>query len=92
LAVVLLLFVIGLEMTPPRLRGLGRNAATRGVPQIAASAAAIGELVCWQSGSWLSALVLGLAVSMSPTTVVLHLLEDLSGLNRVILRVRPRPA
>jgi Kef-type K+ transport system membrane component KefB len=42
LGVVLLLFAIGLEMTPPQLRRLGRDAAALGAPQIAASAAVIG--------------------------------------------------
>jgi Kef-type K+ transport system membrane component KefB len=76
LGVVLLLFAIGLEMTPPQLRGLGRDAATLGVPQIAASAAVIGWLVFWQSAPWEIAVMLGLAFSLSSTIVVLQLLED----------------
>jgi glutathione-regulated potassium-efflux system protein KefB len=50
LGVVLLLFAIGLEMTPSQLRDLGRGAATLGAPQIAVSAALIGGLVVWQGG------------------------------------------
>ena len=76
LGLVLLLFVIGLDMSPPRLRALGRDAATLGVPQIVASAAVIGGLVFWQSASWQSAIVLGLALSLSSTIVALRLLED----------------
>ncbi len=76
LGVVLLLFAIGLEMTPPQLRGLGRDAATLGVPQIAVSAAVIGVFIYWQSAPWEIAVVLGLAFSLSSTIVVLQLLED----------------
>jgi len=76
LGVVLLLFAIGLEMTPSQLRGLGRDAATLGMPQVAASAALIGGLVFLQADRWETAVVLGLGLSLSSTLVVLQLLED----------------
>ena len=76
LGIVLLLFAIGLEMTPPQLRDLGRDAARLGLPQIAVSAAAIGGFMFWQSAPWPIAVVLGLAFSLSSTIVVLQLLED----------------
>jgi Kef-type K+ transport system membrane component KefB len=76
LGVVFLLFAVGLEMTPPQLRDLGRDAATLGVPQIAASAAVIGGVVFWQSAPWDIAVALGLAFSLSSTIVGLQLLED----------------
>lgn len=76
LGVVVLLFVIGLEMTPPQLRRLGRDGATLGVPQIAASAVVIGGFVLWQSAPWSTAVVVGLGLSLSSTIVVLQLLDD----------------
>ena len=76
LGVVLLLFAIGLEMTPPQLRDLGRDAATLGLPQIAASAVLIGGIVFWQAARWETAVVLGLGFSLSSTIVVLQILED----------------
>jgi Kef-type K+ transport system membrane component KefB len=75
LGVVLLLFVIGLEMKPLQLRGLGRDGVTLGVPQIAVTAVVIGGVVFWQSAPWKSAVVLGFAFSLSSTIVALQLIE-----------------
>lgn len=76
LGVVLLLFLIGLETTPPQLRGLGRNALTFGVPQIALSAAAIGLYGWWFLSVRETAVVLGLGFALSSTVVVMQILVD----------------
>jgi glutathione-regulated potassium-efflux system ancillary protein KefC len=76
LGVVLLLFLIGLETTPPQLRGLGRDALTFGVPQIAVSAAAIGLYGWWFLSVRETAVVLGLGFALSSTVVVMQILVD----------------
>ncbi len=76
LGVVLLLFLIGLEITPPQLRDLGRDALTLGVPQIVVTAALIGGYVWWRLGTWDTAVIIGLGLSLSSTMVVVELLTD----------------
>jgi glutathione-regulated potassium-efflux system ancillary protein KefC len=76
LGVVLLLFLIGLETTPPQLRGLGRDALKFGVPQIAISAAAIGLYGWWFLSVRETAIVLGLGFALSSTVVVMQILVD----------------
>ena len=76
LGVVLLLFLIGLEITPPQLRGLGRDALILGVPQIAVSALVIGGYTWWRLTSWESAVVIALALSLSSTMIVVQVLKD----------------
>lgn len=76
LGVVLLLFLIGLEITPPQLRTLGRDALTLGVPQIAVTAALIGGYVWWRLGARDTAVIIGLGLSLSSTMVVVQLLRD----------------
>jgi glutathione-regulated potassium-efflux system protein KefB len=82
IGVVLLLFLIGLEITPPQLRGLSRNALTYGLPQIVVSVAAIALYMEWrlighpEVGGWEAGIVLGLGFAMSSTIVVVQLLKD----------------
>jgi glutathione-regulated potassium-efflux system ancillary protein KefC len=76
IGVVLLLFLIGLEIKPPQLRELGRDAGTLGAPQIALSAVAIGLFIAWQTAASASAIVLGLGFALSSTIVVVQLLND----------------
>ena len=76
LGVVMLLFLIGLEITPPQLRRLGRDALTLGVPQIGITTVLIGSYVWWRLGTWDTAVVIGLGLSMSSTMVALQLLGD----------------
>jgi glutathione-regulated potassium-efflux system protein KefB len=79
--VVLLLFLIGLEISPSHLRGLGRNAVAYGLPQIASSAAVISLFAAWRLPhgdvpEWEAAIVLGLGFALSSTIVVVQLLRD----------------
>jgi Kef-type K+ transport system membrane component KefB len=76
LGVVLLLFLIGLEITPPQLRSLGRDVLILGLPQIAVTAALIGGYVWWRLGTWDTAVIIGLGLSLSSTMVVVQLLKD----------------
>jgi glutathione-regulated potassium-efflux system ancillary protein KefC len=76
LAVILLLFLIGLETEPQQLRRLGRDALTFGVPQIVLSALAIGLYARLGFAGWEAAVVLGLGFALSSTVVVVQLLTD----------------
>jgi glutathione-regulated potassium-efflux system ancillary protein KefC len=76
IGVVLLLFLIGLEIKPPQLRALGRDALTLGMPQIIVSAGVIGIYTWWAFAAWSTAVVLGLGFALSSTIVVVQLLRD----------------
>jgi len=83
IGVALLLFTIGLEFSPARLRALGWHVAALGLLQIAgtASAAAAGARAIGLS--WRLAVLIGIAVAMSSTTVVLRLISERSELDSV---------
>jgi len=81
IGVILLLFLIGLEISPSQLRALGRNGLTYGLPQIGLSAVVIGLYAAWRlshahASGWEAATVLGLGFTMSSTIVVMQLLRD----------------
>jgi glutathione-regulated potassium-efflux system protein KefB len=76
LGVILLLFLIGLETTPPQLRSLGRDALTFGVPQITVSAVVISLYGWWSLSVWKTAITLGLGFALSSTVVVMQILAD----------------
>ena len=74
--VVLLLFVIGLELQPRRLWTLRREVFGYGGAQVLLSAAAM-TLIARACGlGWASATVVGFALSMSSTALVLQMLGE----------------
>lgn len=76
IGVVMLLFVIGLELQPSRLRVLRRSVFGLGTAQVV-SAAAVLTLAAWSFGvHWTSALTIGLALSLSSTAFVLQMLAE----------------
>lgn len=76
LGVVFLLFEIGLELPMERLRDLGREALRVGGPQVLGTTAAVAS-VCHVFGfGWPTAVVVGFAVAMSSTALVMKLLTD----------------
>lgn len=76
LGVALLLFSIGLEMTPAKLRGFGLRGAVVGMLQIVITAAGAG-LAAWLFGMGLrGSIVAGSMIAMSSTAVVVRLLVD----------------
>lgn len=76
LGVALLLFSIGLEMTPAKLRGFGLRGMLVGLIQVVLTLVTAGG-VSWAFGFGLSAsIVLGCMVAMSSTAVVVRLLVD----------------
>ncbi len=80
--IVLLMFVIGLELQPSRLWVLRKSIFGLGFAQVAVTTVCIGAAAyfCFER-SWQSALVIGFALSMSSTALVLQLLAERGQLN-----------
>lgn len=76
LGVVFLLFEIGLELPIERMRALWRPALIGGGFQVAATLAVFAWIAHASGLAWPIALVLGAAVAMSSTAIVLGLLAD----------------
>jgi glutathione-regulated potassium-efflux system protein KefB len=77
LGVVMLLFLVGLELKLSRLLAMRRDILGLGVAQLGLTTAAVAALVL-ASGlvGWRGALVAGVALAMSATTIALKILED----------------
>lgn len=76
LGVVLLLFTIGLELSLERLKLLRRLVFGLGALQVVISAVAIGAAVYLVLGDTTASVVLGMALAMSSTAVVLQVLSE----------------
>ena len=76
LGVVMLMFMIGLEMTLPRLRAMRHFVFVLGPLQMGLCSAVVGGGLLLLGQGWASAVVLGLALAMSSTAVVLQVLSD----------------
>jgi len=74
LGVALLLFTIGLEFSWRRLKGFGRLAVSGGTLQVLVTVVVFTAAFYWIGVSYKAALVLGAAVSMSSTALVLRVL------------------
>ncbi|MEQ1866943.1 MAG: cation:proton antiporter, partial [Micropepsaceae bacterium] len=74
--VVLLLFTIGLELSLERLKVMRKLVFGLGTLQVAISATAIGTAAYLALGNMTSAVVLGMALAMSSTAIVLQVLSD----------------
>jgi monovalent cation:proton antiporter-2 (CPA2) family protein len=79
--VVLLLFVIGLELQPSRLRALRRSIFGLGLAQVAVTASAITAIAHALGVPMNAAIVIGCALSLSSTPLVLQLLAERHELN-----------
>ncbi|MDQ0346914.1 monovalent cation:proton antiporter-2 (CPA2) family protein [Ancylobacter vacuolatus] len=82
IGVVLLLFIIGLELQVSRLLALRRAIFGLGTAQLLFSGAAIAVLTHYAANGfdWRGALVAGMALALSATSIALQLLEEKSGL------------
>jgi monovalent cation:H+ antiporter-2, CPA2 family len=76
LGVALLLFAIGLEFSLARLREFGRVAVGSGSLQMLATAALVTAVARALGIAWAGAIVLGMALAMSSTAVVLRGLTE----------------
>ncbi len=74
--VVLMLFVIGLEVSPQRLWVMRRSVFGAGSLQMAATTALIGGIVLAFGLDWKAALIVGLGLALSSTAIDLQLLAE----------------
>ncbi|AIG00712.1 glutathione-regulated potassium-efflux system protein [Pseudomonas fluorescens] len=82
LGVVLLLFIIGLELSPKRLWVMRKAVFGVGLAQVLLTAMVIGAVALWAFGqSWNSAIVLGLGLALSSTAFGLQSLAERKELN-----------
>jgi CPA2 family monovalent cation:H+ antiporter-2 len=82
LGVAFLLFTLGLEFSLPRMLAMRREVFGLGAAQVGATSAVF-AVIGWALGlPWLVAIVVGGAVSMSSTAILLHQLRERSELNR----------
>ena len=77
LGIVMLLFLIGLELELSRLLAMRRDIFGLGVAQLVLTAAAIAGLaIATGMFDWRAALVAGLALALSATSIALRILEE----------------
>ena len=74
--VILLLFVIGLELSPQRLWLMRRAVFGAGLLQVVLCALALGGTALAFNANWQSALVIGLALALSSTAIGLQILAE----------------
>ena len=74
--VVMMLFIIGLELSPARLWVLRRKVFGTGGLQVLLSAAAIGGVIAFFTVGWKAPLIIGLGLALSSTAVGLQLLAE----------------
>ena len=82
LGVVFLLFTLGLEFALPRLIAMRREVFGLGSAQVAATAAIFAALARLGGIPWPAAVVVGGALAMSSTAILLHQLTERAELNR----------
>jgi len=81
IGVVMMLFVIGLELSPARLMVMRRPVFGVGGLQVAVSGVVLGALGLAFGLGWKAALVVGLALALSSTAVSLQLLSERKAMN-----------
>ncbi|HEY6823730.1 MAG TPA: cation:proton antiporter, partial [Steroidobacteraceae bacterium] len=82
LGVAFLLFTLGLEFSLPRMLAMRREVFGLGALQVAVTAAVFALLAHLPGIPWLPAIVLGGAVAMSSTAILLQQLTERAELNR----------
>ncbi len=81
LGVVMLLFVIGLELSPARLWVMRRPVFGIGGLQVAISALLLGAVIAMMGLGWKTNLIVGLGLALSSTAVGLQILAERKSLN-----------
>lgn len=76
LGVVLMLFIIGMELSPQRLWVMRRSVFGSGSLQVVLTALAIGGLTLALGFGWKTSLVIGLGLALSSTAIDLQLLAE----------------
>lgn len=76
LGVIFLLFMIGLELSLDKLWSLRKWVFGAGTAQVLSCSAAIGGIALFYGNDWQASLVLGFALSLSSTAVVMQVLAE----------------
>lgn len=74
--IALLLFTVGLDLSFDKVRKFGRTALIAGTAQVASTTLVAGGVTMAFGLSWSAAFVIGFAVSLSSTAVVMSVLAD----------------
>ncbi len=82
LGVVFLVFTLGLEFSLPRMLAMRREVFGLGALQVTATIAVCAVLVRLAGAPWVLAALIGGAIAMSSTAIILHQLSDRGELNR----------
>ena len=82
LGVVFLVFTLGLEFSLPRMLAMRREVLGLGALQVTATLGVCAALVRLTGASWLLAALIGGALAMSSTAIILRQLSDRGELNR----------
>jgi len=82
LGVVFLLFTLGLEFSFPRMISMRREVFGLGAAQVGSVTIAVALIARGLGVGWLPGIVIGGAVAMSSTAIILHQLTDRAELNR----------
>src|SRR5262245_8135669 len=82
LGVTFLLFTLGLEFSLPRMLAMKREVFGLGGAQVAVTTAVFAGIAAAFGVPWLMAIVIGGALSMSSTALIVHQLTERAELNR----------
>ncbi|HTT01369.1 MAG TPA: cation:proton antiporter [Steroidobacteraceae bacterium] len=82
IGVVFLLFTLGLEFSLPRMMAMRREVFGLGALQFFGTLGAVALIAFWLGASWPQAALIGGAVAMSSTPIILHQLTEREELNR----------
>jgi monovalent cation:H+ antiporter-2, CPA2 family len=82
LGVVFLVFTLGLEFSLPRMLAMRREVLGLGGLQVTTTLGVCAVLVRLTGASWLLSALMGGAIAMSSTAIILHQLSDRGELNR----------
>lgn len=82
LGVTFLLFTLGLEFSLPRMLAMRREVFGLGAAQVVVTAAVFACIARAFGVDWLMAVVIGGAISMSSTAIIMHQLTERAELNR----------
>jgi monovalent cation:H+ antiporter-2, CPA2 family len=82
LGVTFLLFTLGLEFSLPRMIAMKREVFGLGAAQVIVTTAAFAGIAAAVGVPWLMAIVIGGAISMSSTAIIVHELTERAELNR----------
>jgi len=82
LGVTFLLFTMGLEFSLPRMLAMKREVFGLGAAQVVLTTAVVAGIARMAGVAWPAAIVIGGAISMSSTAIIMHQLTDRAELNR----------